>query len=49
MTINHLARKIRDGSRLERDEALDLGLAELGLHQVTLAASADDDHATAIP
>ncbi len=28
---------------LERDEALDLLLAELGLHHVTLAAPADDD------
>ncbi len=34
---------------LERDEALDLLLPELGLHQVTLAASADVDQATAMP
>ncbi len=34
---------------LERDEALDLLLAELGLHQTTLAASADGDQATSMP
>ncbi len=28
---------------LERDEAFDLILVELGLHHATLAASADDD------
>ena len=34
---------------LERDEALDLLLAELGLHGATLAASGDGDQATATP
>ena len=34
---------------LERDEALDLLLAELGLHQTTLAAPGDGDQATSMP
>ena len=34
---------------LERDEALDLLLAKLGLHGATLAASADGDQATSTP
>ena len=34
---------------LERDEALDLLLAELGLHRATLAASGDGDQASTTP
>ena len=34
---------------LERDEALDLLLAKLGLHGATLAASGDGDQSTSMP